>query len=200
MPAPRLLLLDEPTRGVDVEAKSQIYAIIRKLAAEGKSIIFVSSEIEELPKVCDRVLVLREGRIAQIFTAPHIDVDELMTASIGGHAHRNWSQRDTGYRPSAKACTAPGFPAHERDRPAARHPGCSTSRSRSTRSNFLTFRNQVTILRDAAAFGIAAWGATLIIIAGEIDISVGPMVAFLSVVFAFLLKSGEMPMVAGLRC
>ncbi len=81
----RLLLLDEPTRGVDVEAKSQIYAIIRKLAAEGKSIIFVSSEIEELPKVCDRVLVLREGHIAQIFNAPHIDVDELMTASISGH-------------------------------------------------------------------------------------------------------------------
>lgn len=62
-------------------------------------------------------------------------------------------------------------------------------------NNFLTFRNQVSILRDAAAFGIAAWGATLIIIAGEIDISVGPMVAFLSVAFAFLLKSDDMPMV-----
>ena len=56
-----ILLLDEPTRGVDVEAKRQIYTIIRKLAGEGKSIIFVSSEIEELPKVCDRVLVLRGG-------------------------------------------------------------------------------------------------------------------------------------------
>jgi simple sugar transport system permease protein len=62
-------------------------------------------------------------------------------------------------------------------------------------SNFLTFRNQVSILRDAATFGIAAWGATLIIIAGEIDISVGPMVAFLSVCFAFMLKSGDTPMV-----
>jgi simple sugar transport system permease protein len=58
-------------------------------------------------------------------------------------------------------------------------------------NNFLTFRNQVSILRDAAAFGIAAWGATMIIIAGEIDISVGPMVAFLSVCFAFILKSGD---------
>jgi sugar transport system ATP-binding protein len=83
----RLLLLDEPTRGVDVEAKSQIYAIIRKLAAEGKSIIFVSSEIEELPKVCDRVLVLRDGRIAETFTAPNIDADELMAVSIAGQAH-----------------------------------------------------------------------------------------------------------------
>lgn len=62
-------------------------------------------------------------------------------------------------------------------------------------NNFLTFRNQVSILRDAATFGIAAWGATLIIVAGEIDISVGPMVAFLSVCFAFLLKSNDMPMI-----
>lgn len=83
----KLLLLDEPTRGVDVEAKSQIYAIIRKLADEGKSIIFVSSEIEELPQVCDRVLVLRDGTIAETFTAPDIDADELMTASIAGTSH-----------------------------------------------------------------------------------------------------------------
>ncbi|MDQ0467063.1 sugar ABC transporter ATP-binding protein [Labrys wisconsinensis] len=83
----RVLLLDEPTRGVDVEAKSQIYAIIRKLAAEGKSIVFVSSEIEELPRVCDRVVVLREGRIAASFSAPRIDADELLTASIAGHSH-----------------------------------------------------------------------------------------------------------------
>ncbi|MDX3974880.1 sugar ABC transporter ATP-binding protein [Shinella sp.] len=83
----RLLLLDEPTRGVDVEAKSQIYAIIRKLAAEGKSIVFVSSEIEELPKVCDRVLVLRDGCIVKTFAAPDINTDELMTASIAGQAY-----------------------------------------------------------------------------------------------------------------
>jgi sugar transport system ATP-binding protein len=81
----RILLLDEPTRGVDVEAKSQIYAIIRTLVSEGRSIIFVSSEIEELPKVCDRVLVLRDGRIAEEFIAPDIDADELMSASIAGH-------------------------------------------------------------------------------------------------------------------
>ncbi|RWO15203.1 MAG: sugar ABC transporter ATP-binding protein, partial [Mesorhizobium sp.] len=78
----RILLLDEPTRGVDVEAKSQIYAIIRQLAAEGKSIIFVSSEIEELPKVCDRVLVLKDGNFVQEFSAPEIETDALMAACL----------------------------------------------------------------------------------------------------------------------
>ena len=81
----RVLLLDEPTRGVDVEAKSQIYAIIRQLAAEGCGIVFVSSEIEELPLVCDRVLVLREGRLAEEFTAPEIDQDAVMAACLTGH-------------------------------------------------------------------------------------------------------------------
>jgi simple sugar transport system ATP-binding protein len=81
----RILLLDEPTRGVDVEAKAQIYAIIRQLAAEGRSIIFVSSEIEELPLVCDRVLVLREGTLKEEFTSPDIDQDAVMAACIAGH-------------------------------------------------------------------------------------------------------------------
>ena len=81
----RVLLLDEPTRGVDVEAKAQIYSIIRQLAAEGRSIIFVSSEIEELPLVCDRVLVLRDGTLQDEFKLPHIDQDSLMAACISGH-------------------------------------------------------------------------------------------------------------------
>ena len=79
----RILLLDEPTRGVDVEAKNQIYDIIRSLAQDGKSILFVSSEIEELDQVCDRVLVLRDGQIAEEHVAPTIDAERLLAACIG---------------------------------------------------------------------------------------------------------------------
>ena len=60
----------------------------------------------------------------------------------------------------------------------------------SSASGFLSFNNQINILRDAATIGIAAWAATLIIISGEIDVSVGPMVAFISVVLAYLLQWG----------
>jgi ABC-type sugar transport system ATPase subunit len=79
----RILLLDEPTRGVDVEAKRQIYDIIRGLAREERSILFVSSEVEELDQVCDRVLVLREGVIAEEHVAPDIDAEHLLAACIG---------------------------------------------------------------------------------------------------------------------
>ena len=77
-----LLLLDEPTRGVDVESKGQIYAIIREIAAAGAGVIFVSSEVEELPRVCDRALVLRGGRIAEEVASADMNADRLMAASM----------------------------------------------------------------------------------------------------------------------
>jgi len=61
--APDLLILDEPTRGIDVGAKYEIYTIINQLAEEGKAIIFISSELPEILGVCDRIYVMSEGRI-----------------------------------------------------------------------------------------------------------------------------------------
>ena len=63
---PKVLILDEPTRGIDVGAKSEIYAIINELAREGMSIVFISSELPELINMCDRIAVMNQGRIAGI--------------------------------------------------------------------------------------------------------------------------------------
>ncbi|MBV9490790.1 MAG: sugar ABC transporter ATP-binding protein [Verrucomicrobia bacterium] len=60
---PKVLLLDEPTRGVDVGAKAEIYALIKKLVEQGMAVLFISSELPEIVGVCDRVLVMREGEI-----------------------------------------------------------------------------------------------------------------------------------------
>ena len=70
----RVLLLDEPTRGVDVGARSEIYALIRRLAGSGVAIVVVSSEIEEVLGLADRVLVLAEGRVR--FDGPSSEIDE----------------------------------------------------------------------------------------------------------------------------
>lgn len=80
-----VLLLDEPTRGVDIEAKGQIYAIIRDLAANGRTVVFVSSEVEELPAVCDRVFVLRGGEVVEEFVAPNISTDTLLATAMAEH-------------------------------------------------------------------------------------------------------------------
>ncbi|WP_352302427.1 sugar ABC transporter ATP-binding protein [Kineosporia sp. NBRC 101731] len=70
----RLLLLDEPTRGVDVGARSEIYAVIRRLADQGMGVLLVSSEVPEVLGLADRVLVMREGRV--VHTAPADELDE----------------------------------------------------------------------------------------------------------------------------
>ena len=75
---PRLIFLDEPTRGVDVGAKSEIHRILRDLANEGVGIVVISSELPELIGVCDRVLVVREGRISGQVTGDKMTEENIM--------------------------------------------------------------------------------------------------------------------------
>jgi len=75
---PRILLLDEPTRGIDVGAKQEIYAVIRELASKGLAIVFVSSEMEEILKLPDRVLVMREGAITGELSQGELSEEAVM--------------------------------------------------------------------------------------------------------------------------
>mgnify|MGYP001167399885 CR=1 FL=1 len=74
----RVLLLDEPTHGVDIGSKSQIYAAIRQLAQEGRGILIVSSELEELQALCDRVLLLKEGAFQDELAGVEISKDAIL--------------------------------------------------------------------------------------------------------------------------
>jgi ABC-type sugar transport system ATPase subunit len=78
---PRLLLLDEPTQGVDVGARAEIYGLVRDAVADGASALIVASDFEELAHVCDRVLVLSRGRITGEVEPPHLNADYLMSAA-----------------------------------------------------------------------------------------------------------------------
>ena len=78
---PRLLLLDEPTRGIDVGAKAEIYLLIRKLAALGRAIIMTSSELPELLTVADRILVLCEGRLTAEIPRAQATEEAIMQAA-----------------------------------------------------------------------------------------------------------------------
>ncbi len=80
---PRIIIIDEPTRGIDVGTKRQIYAFIRKLAAEGCSIIVISSELTEVMGLADRVLVMREGRIAGEVAGADINEDSIVKLAMG---------------------------------------------------------------------------------------------------------------------
>ena len=79
---PRILLLYDVTRGVDVATKHEMYDLMRRLAAEGRSILFYSSDAEELAHLSHRVLVLREGRIAAELHAPGITAEQIVAAAV----------------------------------------------------------------------------------------------------------------------
>lgn len=87
--SPKVLLLDEPTRGVDVGAKEEIYDIIRKLAATGMSVILVSSELPEILSLSDRVLVLREGKSMGELKNVHLTQEKVMSFAAGEYHGNN---------------------------------------------------------------------------------------------------------------
>ncbi len=80
---PRLLILDEPTRGIDVGAKAEIHSIINRLASQGMAILLISSDLPEVLAMSDRILVMREGRQMGIFSREEANQETIMTAAMG---------------------------------------------------------------------------------------------------------------------
>jgi putative multiple sugar transport system ATP-binding protein len=85
---PDVLLLDEPTRGIDVGSKYEIYSIINQLAEEGKCVLFISSELPEILGICDRIYVMNEGRIVGNMTKEEASPEKIMTCIIQSAAGR----------------------------------------------------------------------------------------------------------------
>jgi ABC-type sugar transport system ATPase subunit len=82
---PRLLILDEPSRGVDVGARAEVHRVIRELAAAGTAVLAISSDNEELVALCDRVVVMAEGRITGILRGREITEDRILSLSFERH-------------------------------------------------------------------------------------------------------------------
>ena len=81
---PKILILDEPTRGVDIGAKKEIYSVINELAAKGVAVIMVSSELPEVLGMSDRIMVVHEGKVTGIIDAATADQAKVMTLATGG--------------------------------------------------------------------------------------------------------------------
>ena len=84
---PKILIVDEPTRGIDIGTKQQIYVFLRKLAAQGHSIIVITSEMPELIGLADRILVMRDGQIEGELSAEEISEDSIVRLSLGLESH-----------------------------------------------------------------------------------------------------------------
>lgn len=79
---PRVLLLDEPTRGIDVGAKAEVHELIAQLAQEGMAVLVASSELPELLRLCDRIVVMREGRVAGELPADRASQEAVLSLAM----------------------------------------------------------------------------------------------------------------------
>lgn len=84
-----IFIFDEPTKGIDIGAKSEIYIKIKELAKKGKSIIVISSELEEIEQLCDRVIVMRDGKISKTLDISEVTQQKVMEYAVRGKEHEN---------------------------------------------------------------------------------------------------------------
>ncbi|GAB4528814.1 MAG: sugar ABC transporter ATP-binding protein [Roseibium sp.] len=100
MTAPKVLLMDEPSRGIDIGAKAEVFRTMRRLAADGLGILFVTSDLEEVMSLSDRIVVMSNGRITGEFDGANATEEQIVAASAIGHAPDGASGHKNG-RPHA---------------------------------------------------------------------------------------------------
>ncbi len=80
---PKVMILDEPTRGIDASARHDIYRIIKDLKATGLAVLLISSDMEEIEKLSDRVLVMHQGKTVRVLSSEEITKDAITTLAFG---------------------------------------------------------------------------------------------------------------------
>jgi len=207
----RLLLLYDPTRGVDVGTKADIYDLLRDHAAGGGGVFWYSTDLEELANVCDRVLVMRSGRFCAEFRPPELTPPTLLTEML---------QEDGGPTAGADSIPSEQGSVVERsvdDAVGIDHPARVDRPSRSgllwrvraARPTLLVLAlavvlflleasrsnggfgalNVQSVMNDSLGVGIAAIGETLVLLIGGFDLSAGGIVSLLNVLLATHLTS-----------
>ena len=201
---PQVLILDEPTRGIDVGAKYEIYQIINALADEGKGVVVISSEMPELLGMCDRICVMNEGRVRRRAAA---------RGGVAGSHHAG----DHALGPHARAEEADGMSEITARPPTVARAAHASFVKASLRQYgmllslvaimvFFEFATNGTLLRPLnltnlvlqnSYIAIMALGMLLVIVTGHIDLSVGSVSGFVGALAAVMLVQWSMPIVAG---
>jgi ABC-type sugar transport system ATPase subunit/ribose/xylose/arabinose/galactoside ABC-type transport system permease subunit len=189
---PEVLLLDEPTRGVDVGAKAEIHDLIAELANSGKGVLLISSELPEVLAMSHRVAVMCEGRLVGEFN-PETDSPETIAAAAFPISHVP-EQGSVSESPTARqAQAALGFGIFREAGIGAALVLLMAVLSILRPESFLTFSNLADILSSVAILAVAALGATFVIGAGGIDISVGSMLGLVGAASGMLAIQGVPP-------
>jgi ribose transport system ATP-binding protein len=184
---PILVIADEPTQGVDVGARAEIYDILRGISAAGTPVVVASSDAKELEGLCDKVIVMSRGRVILELDGDDVDEDRMIhtavsarTESIATATRRRESSRLdrilNGEMPPIALLTAVIVAL-----------GLFVL---SHNGNYLNAFNINAMLISATALGFIALGQTVIMLLGGIDLSVGPLAGLIVVISSFFLTEG----------
>ncbi|MGW4487808.1 ATP-binding cassette domain-containing protein [Amycolatopsis sp. NPDC004368] len=207
--APRLLLADEPTQGVDVGARSEIYTIMRDVAASGVPVVVVSSDAKELEGLCDRVVVFSRGHVVAELTGGDVTEEKITGSVVNATTLRSEApsaRKAPEARPPRKprTPTAPTTPMAQRLRDLAKGDYAPSivlalvilalgGYTFAHNVRFLAPFNITSLLTLLTALAFISLGQTIVIMTGGIDLSVGPLAGLLVVIASFFVTDGKSP-------
>jgi ribose transport system ATP-binding protein len=197
-----LLLADEPTAGVDVGARAEIYRILRQVADAGASVVIVSSDIRELAGLCDRVVVFSSGQVAAELRGDRVREDAIAHAMLTSTRRRNEAARAAAALPGASAGSAALGRARSWLREAGRSDYAASGvlaiaivvlalYTQGHNSRFLSTFNLTSLTVLIAATAFISFGQECVILTGGIDLSVGPLAGLVVVIGSFFENSGR---------
>lgn len=187
---PGLIVADEPTQGVDVGARFEIYRILRTVSDAGTPVIVNSSDAVELEGLCDKVIVLSRGQVVETLTGDAVTEERIVAAAVKAETHggRGHAASGTGGRRGLshflQSDNAPAVPL-------ALVTLLLGLYVYSQNENFLSVYNVYNIFLLATALGFIALGQTVALLIGGIDLSVGPLAGFLVVVASFFVNDDQ---------
>ncbi|MFI5707821.1 ATP-binding cassette domain-containing protein [Kribbella sp. NPDC051620] len=188
---PAILLADEPTQGVDVGARAEIYRILREVSASGVPVIVASSDAKELEGLCDRVIVLSRGHLVASLTGPEVTEERMVRAAVESTTHTR-----TEAEPAVGRRLAPRWRRKLEGDYApvlilAAVMFCLGAYIYSRNERYLLPFNVTSVMLLVSALGFIALGQTVALMTAGIDLSVGPLAGFLVVVGSFFLSEGH---------
>ncbi len=189
---PGLIIADEPTQGVDVGARAEIYRILRDVSSSGTPVIVNSSDAAELEGLCDKVIVMSRGRVVDTLVGTDVTEERIVAAAVNASAH------DVGVATGPKG-TSPSKGGWQHFLQSDNAPAVPLALVTillglyvfSQNANFLSSFNIYNILLLATALGFIALGQTVALLMGGIDLSVGPLAGFLVVVASFFVNDDK---------
>lgn len=187
---PGLIIADEPTQGVDVGARAEIYRILREVSAKGIPVIVNSSDAAELEGLCDKVIVMSRGQVVETLTGADVDEARIVAAAVSALTHvdreesRHPHAQVKGWRHFVQMDNATAVPLTA----VMIVLGLYVF---SQNANYLGSFNIGNILMLATALGFIALGQTVALLLAGIDLSVGPLAGFLVVVASFFVIDGQ---------